>query len=485
MDFIRTFGLWIGMGIALVALLLVQFLYVGGIETQAATENAEVKSACERALRFSREVKSNTYPTQGDLKNATEHLEKIRQLRTTVQAKWYGYTDGLNQFMYRDTDPSKPAGGEVLDPGTIRVDVNTQKVVDPGKPLAWDVYDAAIRMLYKNVFANMQKTLQPRMAEAFGKMAMDERMAASETLLPEETEAPARQDAEEMARVACRILRAPDELILVPVDTRFGAENRHEGWREWRKYLLTRDILERAIAGTEVEMTRTLNAKANVEDLEGRKARAQTREEERAKLPKIDTVEWKRPCWRFVEQLVSLKIEGPVSGNAELPAAAWDEARQKEAAEKAKANKDYVDPLEPQAPPKDAEAVYHDIFTVTLQLKAHPKVLLAFHRKLMESESIWYAPLSLQIARLPDSTVMDDYSAALQTRSAGSGELTARLPDVAPLRSIVGFEHEPYVDATLVYEVYRFRYSDSDNYRMESTATTTQPSYGGGPQFGP
>ncbi len=503
MDFLKTYGLWIVVGIAVIVLMVVQFVYVGGMREEAEKKNAEVKKACEDVIRISRRINNGDYPSKGDMVEGARHLEKIRKERLAVEAKWRTHTEGLNRFMSNETRK----GGEVTDPETIKKDPKTGDFV--GKPIKWELFASRIRDLYNSVFKKMESKLQRKMEERLQVTLADEKYATSEVMLMDDAKAAAKSAAPKLAMIQSRILLQPDKLILVPVDQPFGADAPEEGWKEWRKYLITRDILERAVANTEVEIDRTLSAyvmaSGKVVDDEGRKKRAKAIEEgESANLPKLKTVAWKRPSWRYIEQVVSITIDGPEVGNAELPGKGWIEDlskskkhkkagrrsswRRKKSRTKTSnsAKSEDKNPLEPQQPPEGEDAVYYDVFTLAIELKAHPKAIMAFHRELLKAKDIWYAPLGAEYLRLPDSEVMAAAGSreGKSTPATGEGVIEV-IPDVAPLQSVASFDHEPPVTAILKYKVYRFRYSDVDNSRVASTTTTTPADKRRGRRYGP
>ena len=490
MNFVKTYGLWIVLAVVTIAILVVQFVVVGGRQAAAAQKNAEVKSACESVLRLRRKIRDNDYPTRGDVERARKHLEAIQAQRVEVQKRWRTYTEGLNRFLSNGSRE----GGQITDPETIERDPETGAITKPGAPITWELFSPRIRDLYNKAFDELEAELRRKMEPRLAVMLQDETYASDASLLWDEAAEQAERQASDAAKVQSRILKERDELILVPVDEKFTAEEPHKGWREWRKLLLTKDILIRAVAGTEVAFERRLHAyqmpSGKVQDDEARAQRNQLREEQgEAELKDLETTTWKRPAWRFVEQVVSLEIEGPEVGNAELPPPGWSEEKEQQAparssnrngrARSGSDEQEQEDPLKPQEAPEGVEAMYHDKFTVTLEIKAHPRVVLAFHHNLLSSETIWYAPLSMTFQRLPDAEVMGPAGGEERGRKWSTTNLVRALPEVAPVAMRARFSHEPPVNAVLKYEVYRFRYSDIDNYHAPAAAQRRKGERGG------
>jgi len=167
-------------------------------------------------------------------------------------------------------------------------------------------------------------------------------------------------------------------------------------------------------------------------------------------------------AWRCVESLELLDVTGPELGNSQLPALT------KTAEGDAAAAKMPADAMQPGA---GGETKYHDVFTVQIRIVAHAKVVEQFMRTILQSKDIFYVPISMSVKTYDDQQTMADYQLLSPAVVGAPGERGYRNRPAIPLFTVAGFEHEPPVQADLVYKVYRFRFADTKN-QMPQVAPT-------------
>ncbi len=535
MTFVKKYLLWIGLGVVLLAFLGAQFLWVGAEAAAVYEKNEEVVKAVSSLKSQTKPSAMKTVPTKGDVAVASKHRYDIQASGENVQKLWLWYTGGMNRYMSNNRRKngriSHPNPGDGEDP-----------VIDPAR------FSDRIRRLYKVAFDDMKTALKARMMPGLIKMEADLAFATSD----EKTRKQAAEEAPALAkRSAERLVNIVDSEKLIPIQLedvfsdRTRAE-REKMWQAWRAYLIARDILVRVVPNAEARVARTLTARLPVED-EKRLERAGMDEQEKKQQGDLGTFELKSEGWRYVQYLSALTVDNPVFGNSRLKAqGAVEEEKEEEepAAVPVPAAKpanefdfDFGDEESTPAGEVDTGPVYHDEYTLTIEMIAHMAVVRDFMRELLHvekppkamvdepaapaveeeaaaaegdaaeapaagkddaveggvaaaapateaaSRQIWYVPVSASFERYPEAVTHGDYYAAKKEAmgqsvassvAAGEGAAAATTArDEKSVLTVAGSEYEPPVKATLVYRVYRFRYRDTDNCTRPSAAGTT------------
>lgn len=438
MNFVKKFGAWIALGVVLLVLLVVQFLVVGGKRAAAIEENEQ---AAKKLKNFERTVKDlDSVPTKADLDAARKHLDAIKAMGVEVREKWREMTGGLNQFM---------SNGE-REEGTVKHPVT-------GEVIPTTLFAQEIVKLYQSMFDSMQTRLAEMMEPKLATMIADSKFSNNVSLTSEAAAVLGKRLATSRVRAKAKVVQA-DDLIPVTLNDRYDPPNNtpDKMWKDWRCYLVARDIFTRVVPACEVEVPRSLSTVLPATDEERAKVSSIGEDDPMAQQEskgEPQRVVRKLKGWRWIEKIEKFKVDNLVPGNAELA------GRPKEGGEGEAAQPAATPPAAPPAP--GVEVRYHDTFTVTIELVAHMKVIQKFMSEVLRGEGVWYVPVSAQYSRYDAASVIGDYDSeeAKRWQSIQGGIEGV----VVPLQTVAGFEHEPPVKAKLVYKVYRFRYEDTDN----------------------
>ncbi len=434
MEIVKKYLAWFILAAIVLVLVVVQFLIVGGRRAEAATAHKEVVDQLDRFTQFAR-MASSKIPTQGDLDTSDEKLKLIQDEGREVSRRWLKYTCGLNSFIN--------AEGEVLNPEnneTVRQEIFAQFINDQYLALFADVE--------KKMAAMMQPHWEEMLADGF--YARDPLMKNREDARPQ-----AKTEAEKMTRAYAQIF-SPADLIPVSEDEQFSYKNPGKIWQVWRSFLITRDILERVVSGLVVEMPRQVPMEERREGGDDDLAAS------KKALTKMAPYDCK--AWRCIENIEILEVSDPELGNSELAALSTAAGEAGEAGKKA-------EPAAGAAGIPGEETRYHDTFTVRITFVAHAKVVEQFMRKVLQSEDIFYVPISMSVTSFDDQQTMGNYQLQNPTIVGTPGKHGYRSRPSIPLFTISGFEHESPVQANLVYRVYRFRYADTKNQKAQIAAT--------------
>lgn len=422
MEIVKKHLVWVVLGVVMLALLAVQMLVVGGRRAQAMASHDEVAGKLDEFGQFAR-MAQGKFPTKGDLESSHEHLLKIRAEGLEVSRRWYAHTAGLNLFISPE--------GKVLSPSD-------------NEPVRYDLFAEFMNIQYLQSFAAVETQLADKMRPCWEEMLADGYYARDPKMKSrEEAREMARKDAADMARAYAQIF-SPKDLIPVDEDEEFPESDPGKMWRTWRAYLITRDIVQRVVADLIVEMPREVAVQersSEEEDLTTKKLMREMKPQQ-------------AKAWRFVEGLQQLAVLGPELGNRELP----------DPNAKVEGSGAALDPGE--------DARFHDMYTVRIGLTAHIKVVEEFMRRILRSEDIFYVPVSASVQALPDQTTMGTYQLQIPEMIGTPGGNGYRNRPANPVFPIAGFEHEPPVQAELVYRVYRFRFTNTSNEKPRETAET-------------
>jgi len=441
MGFVKKYLSWLLLALGVVVLLAVNYVYVGSLRSATASENMKVVKALQAAEKTAKST--SDIPTRLDIKNFTEHLGLILKEGRAVQEAWRKHTDGLNFLM----GGGKRKDGEVTDPRTVKLDDKGQVVPGSGEPIIWDLYDTTMPKLYELLFMKIRRDLALKLVDKVEVMLADENFAGDNTNTREDAEKTAKESAPRQAAHLARVLPTADDVCPVRVDERFFARDKERGWEIWRHYLITRDVLGRALINSIVELERTLCVQKPLDDAERTKLKAE-KMEEIDEIREVETAALPFKEWRFIESVDSLEIVRSSVGDSILPAPGTEEEKEDELADKDPAYTVTVGERE----------MYYDEYTMTISVTAHLKVIEAFMREILRGDEVFYVPVSATVTRFEDGVVMG--RGGEQAAQSGEG---VKAQASRPVDTTAGFSHEPPVRAVLVYNIYRFRYTDTDN----------------------
>lgn len=444
MNFVKSYLIWIISAVAMLGLLVVQLVYVEGLRAEVREKNKPYSGTFTALKSKAKRSALAKHPTRGDLSKGGDVIEKIEAEGKKVQAIWRNSTTGLNYAM----GGGRTKDGGIHDPAKLKKDEETG--LPSGPVIAWDLFSSRMDELYNQLFDDTQKAMTAELTPVLEPMLkdyiyfMEGPDQFTDSAAAEEAKKRVVREAAKQSRIV------PDREKINPVKLSEVFDSKKEsdirkGWKSWRHYLIARDILLRAVVKSSAEVERELLTRGYVDPKKREELikRKQADEETKAEEDKIPWSKIKRKAIRMVERVDSITVTGPVLGNSVLPALKPVEGKEGEE-KKAVTGED---------------AIYHDVFTVVIELKAHPKVIQSFMRQVLKGDDIFYVPVSCEIERFKDSevTTIDTGTpsvvAEAEKDAAAPGELITRASSY----------REPAIGTKLTYQVYRFRFADTDN----------------------
>jgi hypothetical protein len=439
MQALKDYYLWVILGVVFVGLVVFELVYVRGVRSSTEQAHQEVVDTLKEGRGLSGTL--GGVPTRADVAAAHAHLEAIRAERETILRIWRSFTGGLNSYMSNGAREN----GTVVDPAT-------------GEPIRWDLFGFRVRDLYEEMFAAARyaygTAIRERMAESYAEERLLTVAGISETAARAWGEARARDEALWWSVK----FASPRGLVPFEQFQTFTEEQKHLGWQQWRIFLITADILGRVVPAAMAEIERPVVGWA--------------RNEAGRLDPAAGTEVHRVPTWRFVEAFNGITVRGPEPGTAVLPGPDIEEGSPEFSEAIAQVGRE--------------DARFYDVFRVQVRLRAHPAVIQAFMREVLKSRQIWYVPGRVRIEpaptvqppRIPVGYAADGGETERDGRTGGFEAVPAARDFAAPapgggvpeaalpegnLRKDDAFGYEAPVNAVLEYEVYRFRYTDTDN----------------------
>ncbi len=420
MQVIKDYTNWFIAGAAILALVLFNYFFIGAMKERARREHEDVISARKKINRLVTQLKD--FPTAKDLASGAGHLAQIRAEGLRAGNMWYRYTHGLNASL---------ENGQVIDPAS-------------GRPVDPLLFSEFMIDQYRALCARMENALaqkmRPEFVGIFSRIAAGKKPVTAEER-PEEIEEYAQFNGEKAASYYAHIYQ-PSELIPVRVDEDFS--RREKRWETWRRYLILQDVLGRVLLNSDAQVeyrVRKYEKDGRVLDENWRRGYLWPAQIQLDVVPVAGR--------RFVERLVRVEISTPILGNGVLPA---PDLPEKEAELK-------------ETPPEGVR--YYDTFTLTIELVAHNRVVDNFMRQMVASRDFYYVPIAAEIERYVDTVTMGynempPIPRNYRPRPAQPSDFYETKPPAEILQTS-GLYWEPPVRATLVYRVYRFRFTDTPN----------------------
>ena len=423
---------WIIIGVIIIGGALVNFFYVGALEKKAASEHKIVDDEV-RKFNARYDQKENGLlqtPTKQDQKIGGEYMDGIIKERDTVAVLLKRRAVFFDQGIVK---------GEIVYPAGTP---NAGKKVDEMTfaDFLSDQYYRAMAAMENNIFHKSSPIWQEMLEKSL--------YASSPNMKSvNEAAAKAKSSAQRIAAAQSRVLK-PADMIPFRLDENFeGAANKQKRWDAWRKFLIFRDVVDRAVANTQVKVVR---------DIVG--FERQRRDSDILDNPK--TMIMTGNTERFIQNVSKIKIELVQTGDGIIPepqivraAQAKGEGEEEETAAEA-----------PQT--KMAEnGKYSDVYKVTVELTAHLKAVRAFQTEMLKTEDIYYVPVALGISRLADKVTMGNFvmpsegmlpEDVIVNEEFKSGSAVAVNP-------VSDYSYEPPVNAHLEFLLYRPRFASSAN----------------------
>ncbi len=433
MQVLKDYYLWVILVVIFVGLVAFELVFVRGVRSQTEQEHQAVVSTLGEGQRLSQGA--SNIPTLADMAAARSHLERIQGERDSIRRIWRQLTGGLNSYMSN----GQREDGTVADPET-------------GEPLRWELFGFRLRDLYGEMFDAVRYEYAQQVRERLEEGYARQRKLSVAGISDEAARAWAERRAEDES--FWWTAQYFDSGGLVPFDQfrTFTAEERWQGWIQWRTFLIKADILGRVVPAAVAEVPRPVLGWARGPD--------------GLIDPAAGAAVHEITDWRFVEKVARLSVIGPRPGTSVLPGPEIEEG-----------SPEFTRALSGVG---NADSRYYDIYTVHIEMNAHPAVVRAFMKEILRSEKIWYVPESVRIEKLsgvqppripkgyatretplstPRAPVRDPFSGAA-TPGGGGRRPGAGAEDMWETDT---FGYQPPVNAVLQYQVYRFRYTDTDN----------------------
>ena len=432
---------WIIIGVIIVGGALVNFFYVGSLEKKAAGEHKVVADEV-RTFNARFDQKENGLmqtPTKQDQKIGGEYMDGIIKERDTVAVLLKRRASFFDECIVKG-DIVYPAGtpnaGKTVDEMTFADFLSDQ---------------------YYRAMAVMENSIFHKSTPVWQEMLEKSLYASSPNMKSVNEAAPkAKASAERIAAAQSRILK-PAEMIPFRLDENFqGAANQQKRWDAWRRFLIFRDVVTRAIANTQVKVAR---------DIVG--FERQGRDSDILDNPKTMIVTGNAE--RFIQNVSKIKVDLVSIGDAIIP----DPQIVRDAKKGEKGEDEEDAPAEAEQPKMPENGKYSDVYKVTVELTAHLKAVRAFQAEMLKTDDVYYVPVAMGVSRLTDKVTMGNFvmpSEGLLPEDVIVNDEFKNGNAVA-VNPVSDYSYEPPVNAHLEFLLYRPRFASAAN--PEGTNVTT------------
>lgn len=419
MDFVKNWWLWLALTVVVVILLAIRFTVISSYIEEAEENADELQDNIERVEKDLRAIRSGKFPTAGDVKQAEGLLAAIQAEGDKTKALWQRTTTGMD-VMHSD----KP---------------RTEFVIK------------MLRRCYRMIAANGEAIAKTRNEDAAAYNAFVEALLAErddlDASLVEQREP---IDFEDSRPVFCRV----EDFKLVGEEDKFGTMA--ETLPVWRKYLITRRVMEIAgLARATLPESKVLVYLAVADDEEN-------------KTPKPLRVT--RPRIRTLDFIDKLEFSPPFRGNFDkVPEGDDDDDDEDEDDYRRRRDSSTEDKMEGAFPAEyiGDKVRYHDIYPIEVNLVGHLAVVRDFMQRMLAGAGregkadMLFVPRSLAIR--PFDVDETKPGASARDAVAKDADVVTEVPDFPlplrrePVSVALEVDNEPPVRATLSYHVYHFR----------------------------
>ncbi len=434
MQVVKKYLVWIIIAVLALGFIIFDYVFVGSKVGNVLKENNDIVTKTQSFKHFISSMPKKI-PTPKDLEIGSDYLENIMLENKRATAIWLNFTENLENGL---------KNGEVIysDP---------KEKERLGKPVPALVFADFLNNHYLQTMATAENNLAGKLQPVWEKMLTQSFYATNYKATMESAESEVKSSA---PAVAAQLAHIYTPAALIPFKLNEDFQKNEKRIRFWRNYLIFKDIVERVIPNTSVDVERDVVAFE----------RPKTDFDETTDVLKTDILRGKGE--RFIENISALEIKLVKYGNKEIENP-FTEAK--------KSEEDKL--LAGGAPKKNApgavaqEEDYHDIFEVRIEFTAHPKVLWKFMQTILASKDLYYVPVSHKFERLTDSETMGNY------QMPKGGDSVRALADATYAETpantqspFLAFEHESPVKASFVYKVYRPRFMGMINISGEDAA---------------
>ncbi|MBP5233470.1 MAG: hypothetical protein J6333_08695 [Planctomycetes bacterium] len=429
---------WIIIGVIILVGALVNFFYVGSLEQKAANEHKTVDDAV-RKFKARYDQKENGLmqtPTKQDQKIGGEYMDGIIKERDNVAVLLKRRASFFDEGIVK---------GEIVYPaGTPNA----------GKKVDEMTFADFLSDQYYRAMATMENAIFHKSTPVWQGMLEKSLFASSPNMKSIDEAAPkAKASAERIAAAQSRILK-PAEMIPFRLDENFqGASNQQKRWDAWRRFLIFRDVVTRAVANTQVKVAR---------DIVG--FERQGRDSDILDNPKTTIMTGNAD--RFIQNISKIKIDLVSVGDAVIPDPEILRAAQKGETDE----ENETPPAEAEQPKMPENGKYSDVYKVTVELTAHLKAVRAFQAEMLKTDDVFYVPVALGVSRLTDKVTMGNFAMpsegmlpedVIVNEEFKSGNAVAVNP-------VSDYSYEPPVNAHLEFLLYRPRFVSASNPEAEA-----------------
>lgn len=435
----KKFLNWIIIGVIILGGALVNFFYVGSLEQKAANEHKVVDDEV-RKFKTRYDQKENGLlqtPTRKDLIIGDKFMGSIEKERDAVAVLLKRRAAFFDEGIVK---------GEVVYPAG---NPNAGKKVDEM------TFADFLSDQYYRAMATMENAIFHKSSPVWQDMLEKSLYASSPNMKSVADAAPkAKASAERIAAAQSRILK-PADMIPFRLDEEFrGEANQQKRWDAWRKFLIFRDVVTRAIANTQVKVARDIvgfeRQKGESDILDNPKTTIMTGSSE-----------------RFIQNVGKITIELVSVGDATIP----EPTLLRAAATKAEGDEDAeAAPAEAEQPKMPENGKYSDVYKVTVELTAHLKAVRAFQAEMLKTDDVYYVPVAFGVSRLPDKTTMGNFvmpSEGLLPADVIVDE-EFKSSNAVAVNPVSDYSYEPPVNAHLVFLLYRPRFAGASNPEEET-----------------